>query len=237
VSPCDEDPSIPDVGISDYSSTPKNEGDVTVSPCKVRCVRYTTAYLYHGPGARDKALQKARDLGRMIEDPIGDDGLKIDDARKIVELSGQVSVGDGINTLVIGPLDRARQAATDALLKTIEEFDSAVFRPVLWAVDAGDVSPTIRSRCRQVWCPGEEPYEDHVLDEARDLIDASLAGDRAKVISVWKDLDHGQVLTAVAKVLESRLPLDKETSKLWERVREGLTHSNPTKYEMLVMFL
>jgi len=173
----------------------------------------------------------------MLADPVGDEGLKIDDARSIVEMSGHVSVGDRVNTLVVGPLDRARQAATDALLKTIEEFDPDVFRPVLWAQDVGDVSPTIQSRCRAVWCPGDEEYAEEDLAIARDLVDASLEGDRARVISTWKDMDHVEVLGAVAKVLASRAPLDVPAVALWGRVRSCLRLEAPTKYEVLVVFL
>lgn len=198
--------------------------------------RYPTALIYHGPSARDRAITKALDMGVLVVDPVGDDGLKIDDARSVVERLSQPAVGDRIGCVVIGPLDRARPQASDALLKSLEEFDPSIVRPVLWADDIGDVSSTVRSRCHAVWCPGEELHDEGVLDLARDLIQASLEGDRPLVIEKWKDADHEALLAATGKVLQPFVH-EKKAARLWDRVRTVLRHRNPTKYEVLAVFL
>lgn len=200
-------------------------------------MQYPTAMLFHGPSARSKAVELAYQMGRLVEEPIGDEGLKIDDARRVVDLMGMANVGDKVGVVVVGPLDFARQAATDALLKTIEEFDPGYTRPVLWATDAGDVSPTIRSRCREMWCPGDLDYPEEAMDSARRILDAVVDRDRATVIEAWKDsTDHGEMLKALAKVLSFQMD-DPKARELWGRVREVLRHHTPTKYEVLVALL
>ena len=38
-----------------------------------------TPLLFHGPAARGAAIACGREMGRMVAEPIGDDGLKVDD--------------------------------------------------------------------------------------------------------------------------------------------------------------
>lgn len=197
---------------------------------------YTTAMLFHGPLARERALRKARELGALVHEPFGEEGLKIDDSREIVELMSTVSVGDKVGTLVIGPLDQARQAATDALLKSLEEFNPEIICPVLWANDAGDVSQTIRSRCREVFCPGSIQLEDEDLERARELVEASIRRDRATVIELWKEMGEQKIIPALTKVLSSSLD-SKRTLALWEKIRPTLQHREPTKNEILAALL
>ena len=45
-----------------------------------------TPFLYHGPEARTKACAEANRIGRLLCDPIGDGGLKTEDARGAVAI-------------------------------------------------------------------------------------------------------------------------------------------------------
>ena len=175
-------------------------------------------------------------LGRLLREPFGDAGLKIAESRAIIDLMNNTPVGDSPGVLVMGPMDRAMQAATDVLLKSIEEFDDRIVRPVLWALDEAEVSPTIRSRCLRRWCPGPEVLDEEVLDVARGVVEAALAGDIAAVIEGLREQDPGDVLVASAMALRDR-GLDAETEDLWEALRATLRVRNPTASEALAVFL
>jgi hypothetical protein len=105
---------------------------------------------------------------RLVAPPFGDDGLKVDDARTLVELLGAAPVGDKQGALVLGPLDRTTPEASDALLKTLEDFGEGPTRVFAWAWDLSGVSRTVRSRTLAVWCPGTDPLA-HLKGEAQTL--------------------------------------------------------------------
>jgi len=145
---------------------------------------YLSALLFHGPGAREGALAEEPNIGRRVAPPIGEAGIKIDDARRLIDLMDTAPVGDRPGVLTFGPVDKAAQSATDVLLKVIEEFDPQGVRPLLWAYDLGSVSNTIRSRCLHRWCPyaEENPTPDTTTAEA--VLNDVLRGDRAGVIGI-----------------------------------------------------
>lgn len=197
---------------------------------------YTSAILFHGPGARAAAMRAVGGLGRLLHAPFGEAGLKIAESREIIDLMNNAPLGDEPGVVVVGPLDRALPASTDVLLKSIEEFNPAIVRPVLWAHDETEVSSTIRSRCLRRWCPGERAVDEEVLDVARQLVAESLGGHRASVIELLNDRDPRDVLVGAAQALNER-GIDDETEKLWESVREALRYRNPTATEALAAFL
>lgn len=150
-----------------------------------------TPILFHGPEARNAALDRAGE-GRPISDPIGDAGLKVEEARQIVEIAGGGTIGDAEPTLVVGPIDAATVNAADALLKTLEDLRGRVTL-VLWARDDRDVIPTIRSRTRSVWCPATERTLDPVrpyVSDASDLVSHALSGDANGVLAIVQKHDR-----------------------------------------------
>lgn len=196
---------------------------------------YFSPVLFHGPGAREVAMAEVPTLGRLIHEPFGEDGLKVAESREIIELMNNTPIGDEPGVVVIGPMDQGQQMATDVLLKSIEEYDPNVVRPVLWALNEPDVSPTIRSRCLRRWCPGEETYDELLLADAERLVTASLEEKRSVVLEVTKE--HGEeILSAVARVLSWR-QMDSASRALWGRVRDVLCVRKPTATEILVPFL
>ena len=181
-------------------------------------------------------MTKASVLGKLMCPPFGADGLKIAESREIVELMGSPPVGDEPGVIVIGPMDRANRASQDVLLKSIEEFNERYIRPVLWAHDESDVLPTILSRCLRQWSPGTAVHDEDVLYQARAVVDCMMAGDTAGVIEALKDQEPRPLLEATAQVLMEQ-GLGEKTLDLWERVRETLCVSNPSKLEALATFL
>lgn len=181
-------------------------------------------------------MEQLPEIGRLIHDPFGEEGLKIADSREIIELMNNAPVGDSPGVIVMGPLDRAQQVATDVLLKSIEEFDDQIVRPVLWAHDEAEVSPTIRSRCLRRWCPGPDAVDEEALEVARGLVEAALAGDVASVIEGLREQDPRDMLVASVTALRDR-GVDAESESLWEALRRALKVRNPTASEALVAFL
>jgi hypothetical protein len=196
---------------------------------------YSSAVLFHGPLAEERALEFADGLGRLLHEPFGLEGLKIAESREIIELMNTTPIGDDPGVLIIGPMDHAWPSAVDVLLKTLEEFDGEILRPVLWAHDEAGVRPTIRSRCLRRWCAGPEIRDEELLASIKKLVDASLAGDRAVVLETLKGL-KGDVLVGAAQVLRHR-PMGPRERALWERVRATLKFFNPTPTEIKVAFL
>lgn len=198
----------------------------------------TSAVLFHGPLARERALEYAQSEGRLLHDPFGEDGLKIAESREIIELMNGTPLGDQVGVIVVGPMDRALPASTDVLLKTLEEFDPRVFRPVLWAYDEGGVRPTIRSRCVRRWCPGDEIRDEELLSRVAGLVEASLSQDRPAVLSFLRETTGPEVLLAASQVLRDRgVSLTAKELGLWERVREALRVRNPSVNEIKAVFL
>lgn len=200
--------------------------------------------LYHGPTAREAALRSAESEGRLLAPPFGDDRLKVDTSREIVEMLSSAPVGDQIGTIVVGPFDDATPEASDGLLKLLEDFDGRYVLPVLWAKDVGDVAPTIRSRCLEQWCPapaGHSPEEPHLV-AARQLCEAALRRRTAAVVEHLgenKGLET-EIVRAACEVLATEEGWRLEARmKLWERIREVLADSrgNLSQTAMLAAFL
>lgn len=199
-------------------------------------VPYPSAILFHGPSAEANARRQLVTFGDLLK-AFGEEGLKIAESREIVELMGNAPMGDRPGVLLIGPVDHAAPASTDVLLKTLEEFDSSVIRPVLWAHDEAEVSPTIRSRCLRRWCPGvEASIDEDLMDAARNLVEESINGHLASVIELAKEKDPRLFLEAVARALCHR-GIDEETRDMWERVRSALRYPKPTTTECLAALL
>lgn len=182
-----------------------------------------TPLLFHGPEARDRGLQKALEVGRMVGDPIGDSGLKVADSRAIVQLALSPGVGDRPPCVLVGPLDSATPEAADALLKTLEEISVYPLRIILWTDFLGGVIPTIRSRTLHIWCPPSATWLDPLsyMDEpAKKLKEAMASKNWAKVITLVRESakDWPDLLTAYCSMLD---PLSD--ALLWERVRPALS--------------
>jgi len=200
--------------------------------------------LYHGPASRDAAVESAENLGRLLAEPFGDDGLKVDSAREIVEMLSTCPVGDKIGTVVIGPFDDVTVQASDAMLKTLEEFDGRFVQPILWAMDIGSITGTIRSRCLAHWCPAlaghspERPY----LGAAERICEAALRRRTAAVIEYLKENEglEGDLMRASAEVLVTKedWPIDARLL-LWESIRSTLKQyrDKPTALGALSAFL
>lgn len=188
-----------------------------------------TPCLYHGPSARDRAVREAGGENyRPVAPPMGDDGLKVDDARTLVELLGAAPVGDKRGSLVLGPLDRTTPEAGDALLKTLEDYGEGPTRVFAWAWDLSGVLPTIRSRTLPVWCHGPDPLA-HLAKKAQALHDALAAGKLHTALELLAeepdDLAREDLLLAFLSPL-SRTPLPENRSggsgAVWRRVRSLL---------------
>jgi hypothetical protein len=137
----------------------------------------------------------------------------------------------------------------DALLKVIEEAHPRLPRPFLWAWDGGSVRATVRSRCLLEWCPGQVILDRKVLDAAKSVIDASLAGSVSGVLEALAEMKHAgaeakrewsatadDFLVAVAQVLAGRT--GSAHLKLWNQVRPLMeSYSSPTYGELVVGFL
>lgn len=199
-------------------------------------VPYPSAVLFHGPSALVTARRTLPTYGDLLRS-FGEEGLKIAESREIIELMNNTPLGDRPGVVLIGPVDQAAPASTDVLLKSIEEFDANVIRPVLWAKDETEVSSTIRSRCLRRWCPGAEPsIDEDLMDTARNLVEESLGGHRASVVELVKDKDPRLLLEAVARALCHR-GIDDESLEMWGRVRAALAYANPTATEALAALL
>lgn len=182
-----------------------------------------TPLLFHGPAARGAAIARAREMGRMITEPIGDDGLKVDDSREIVRLAGNAGVGDAPPVVVVGPLDRATPEAGDALLKTLEDLADGPVRIVLWADFYGGVIKTIRSRTLDHWCPPDEHWVSPFMDEqAEALYAAWIKKDVSRCLGViyTSQREWPALLQGFCEVVAEKGPLEApETARIWAQVR------------------
>jgi DNA polymerase III delta prime subunit len=138
-----------------------------------------------------------------------------------------IPIGTSLGMVVIGPMDDTSLEASDALLKTFEEFDSRYVCPVLWAEDEGGVPATIRSRCLRVWCPADPGFspETPFLKIAEGICDAAI---RQRIASVIEHLAEQtgyetELVRASVEVLTRRedWPVE-ERIKLWGRLRDAL---------------
>lgn len=186
-----------------------------------------TIHLFYGPGARAEACLHSLPVGGFVSPPIGEEGLKVDDAREAVQILSATSVGDQKGAVLIGPLDSATAQSCDALLKTLEEYREGSILPILWAWDVAEVPLTVRSRCILKWSPGEaERLPDEVWELAFVICEAVLRGDLHVIIkqvqagkTEIQDLSRGITQCILANVREGRL----EYLKIWTSLREALT--------------
>lgn len=195
----------------------------------------SSCLLFHGPGSRQTAVDRAYEIGRLMAPPFGDEGLKVEDARQVVELLLSTPIGTEVGVVVVGPMDQANYKASDVLLKCIEESPNRFVRPILWAYDLGDVSATIRSRCLDQWCPstGEDMENDEILPVAWKLISAVLDGEWENLLSVHRaKTDEIALLQALSGVLVTDLG-DQQKQALWGRLREVSRWRNPQVIEII----
>jgi hypothetical protein len=203
----------------------------------------TTPSLYYGPEGRGAACTSANEIGRLLCPPIGDGGLKTEDARMAVELVTEGTIGDATPTLVIGPLDSATPEAADALLKTLEDLSGYVSL-CLWAECLEGVIPTIRSRTRAIWCPATATTIDPVdsfATQGAEVVAAVLKGDVGTAIRIMGE--HGKagklpsreslLLRAMSRALVSEVSEGSDAKQvqkaitLWRSIRRVMEHPTP----------
>lgn len=210
-----------------------------------------SSVLFHGPSARQQALNTAVEVGRLVCPPIGDGGLKVDEVREAMDILLSTPVGVGFGVVVIGPMDQAgSNKASDGLLKIIEE-PPEVIQPFLWAYDLGEVSPTIRSRCLPRWCPPVPNMDDEEIEgDGRKLVESALAGRlweipplvqkySKKDKDVEDDESGAQKLCRLLQVAADGLitSWSPEAMALWERIRLVARSTNPRFIEVVAAFL
>ena len=166
----------------------------------------------------------------------------MDGMREVVGLLGSTSIGSQIGVVVLGPLDRMKSAAaSDVLLKTLEDFDAESVLPVLWAYDAGDVRGTIRSRSMEIWCPHGSNLYAGLEDTALLLCQGALKKDWMSIIDVFKEPSnkgkHRELLAACAEVLSGAARRGTGWQNLWLSVRRALQHTNLSKNEALAALM
>jgi len=202
----------------------------------------SSCLLYHGPGARQTALNRAAEIGILLAPPFGDDGLKTDEAREAVVCLQSPPV-EGVGVVVIGPMDEALPKASDVLLKRIEEFDGSRVQPILWAYDLGGVSPTVRSRCLDEWVPsvGTSADNEEITSAGWSLVDAALNEDFFRLPELLRplltkeDKTKGKeilLLLAMSDAVSTDLA-SPERRALWERLRRATCRRNPTLMEVV----
>lgn len=201
------------------------------------------ALLFHGPGAQARAEREQVVYGVIPSPPLGEFGLSVDEARKVVELANTPSIGDSIGSVIVGPLDLASPSASDILLKTLEGLRDDQVQPLLWAKDLESVRPTIRSRCVEVWCHGpEEETPESLMNTAFDLIDASIARDAPRILEIvssgLKDVDLQQLATVLARAVQMRMASpNPRLLEVWFGVRSLLGVKRVGKAELLLHLL
>lgn len=208
--------------------------------------------LYYGPGARQAALNQAISLGVLLAEPFGDAGLKVEEAREIVELLQSAPISERPGVVVVGPLDNvATSKSSDALLKTLEE-PSPYVLAVLWAEDLGGVPPTIRSRCTDRFAPlgptDPEDEDESIPRFSWDLVKAYLESDYASIVELVevctakeskddkKQRKLNLLLVSLADVLSQDLN-DPRKLNLWERLREVTQSINPSSLEIIAALI
>ena len=210
-----------------------------------------SAFLFHGPGAQGRALEKASEIGRPMCDPLGYEApsgdrksykfLSADDARKAVSILSSTPVGDRIGTLVIGPVDRAMDKSCDVLLKALEGYDEARVVPVLWAFDLESVRPTIQSRTLHEFVPGDETemWSDGLMEAADISFRAAIAEPQrpwefATALEPFKGQEPGIV---EAMVWIAAMDGSIKALRLWERLRELAMTRDPTWLELMAALI
>lgn len=203
-----------------------------------------SCWLFHGPGAKDAALSAASKAGFLLCDPVGEEGLKVDEARGIASLLLESTFSEAKGVVVVGPMDLASNKASDALLKSIEQFNAYV-QPILWANDLGGVSPTIQSRCLTFWSPAlvDEEVDEQFSDIARELVFGALDGNLETVLRVLNQVNNLKVpdrehrfFKEVSEALTGYLDNPKAYA-LWSSLRKTLILNKITFLDVVSGFL
>lgn len=210
-----------------------------------------SAHLFYGPGAQNRALEKAAEIGRPMCDPLGYEPptekrksykfLSADDARRAVSILAGTPIGDRIGVLVIGPMCRAEDKSCDVLLKALEEFDPTRVVPVLWAFDLEAVRPTVQSRALSEFVPGDETemWSEGLMEAADVALKASIADpfrpwEFAEALGPFKGQEP-EIVEALVWVVsfDGTIP----ALRLWERLRELAMKRNPTWLELMAALI
>lgn len=199
--------------------------------------------LFHGPNAREMAIQKALQVGHLMAPPFGDEGLSTDDAREFVLTLLNTPLHSSIGVAIAGPLDEAKsKKACDVLLKSIEEFNGNFVLPILWAKDFGGVPLTIRSRCLDTWCPGEVAItegDDELMRIAWEVISKVQEGDISGIPAAAKPIKDNQCvrfLGILAEVLAAQID-NPVNLKLWLSLRQIAVWDNPKPAEIVTALM
>jgi len=184
-----------------------------------------TPTLYHGPNAESVCYDEALLFGSLLRKPFGmeGEGLKKEEAQEVARLNRAGAVKPC--SIIVGRLDQAKPISSDALLKVIEEpFDKV--RLFLWADDLGGVSPTIKSRCRPVWCGAEEGSEDSCEFDKVELFQRWADNDLSFFIGALMDNKgkERQIVEAFIEGCMNSIGSDAEKAEdlPWARLRELL---------------
>lgn len=200
----------------------------------------SSCLLYHGPGAKEAALKEGLRLGRLMCPPMGEGGLKVDEARQVTDLLMSPPVGDQLGVLLIGPIDEANPKAADTLLKCIEESSGDYVQAIMWANDLGSVVLTLRSRCLERWAPAALGQDDDesAMAGAYQIIEAVLKKDALTIVSSTRSFEkrEGALLTALSEVLASNMN-DPQHLMIWGHLRQVTQWKSPWLSEILVALL
>lgn len=182
-----------------------------------------TSFLLYGPGAKEHLITLSKG-GRMLSSPFGETGLKIEEARSIVELSNNLPPGKEDCLIVIGPMNRATPASSDVLLKLIEEPPDKL-KIILWAEDLQGVLPTIISRCWLKWCYAEEECKRE--KEAKVLLECLLKKELAEALKVLEESKKflEEVLVSVVTLISREEP-NTRYNGIWRGIRKVLKEKN-----------
>lgn len=197
--------------------------------------------LYHGPGARQAAVEEADRIGVLVKPPFGDDGLKVPEAREVVGLLRRATLVK-LSVFVVGPVDRANVNASDALLKSIEHPPCKYTALILWAHDLGEVRDTIRSRCFDRWVSSDDDDDDYgdedLEEDATDMLRAAQFGNLWMIPEIAKRRSgqERELLAFFADMLLAETN-NADNLLLWERLRLVAKHRNPTMLEVVAALM
>lgn len=173
-----------------------------------------TVHLYFGPNAFSQASNQE---GRILKSP----EMNTEGVKKAISILNSNPVGDRKTFLILGPIDELHVKAQDALLKIIEEPKVTV--PVLWCNDTEPLTKALRSRCREVYCPGDDSPPAEVLKTAKEILDAVRGGFDWIAIEEIGD-------KPVRDLIEGLVKLD---ITLWPRLKPLTLREKPTKLGLI----
>lgn len=171
--------------------------------------------------------------GRHMAAPMGEEGLRVAEAREAVRILSTRTIGEKRGVLVLGPMDLANEKACDVLLKSIEEIDPEGTLPILWATDLSEVRHTIANRCICVWKGGGRTVLDKDMEvRAAQLVDAVLDDDLnliTRLVGETKDLKA--LGEGIAREVSERAQKGGNSGVLvvWQQLRSEMAFTNPSK--------